>query len=315
MFLCITSMCCENNYKEEEKKTEFAPIGAEWYYNYNNFLNVGYVKITSESDTIIDNVFCKKLVKSIHVYDYVSYNEKKGVFGYEYLTQINDSVMIYSDGEFKKLYDFSAEIGDTLLIPGLGHYEEFTHGTAVVTGKGFMEFEGESLRYIDLKHLEDTPWQFSCYHNYDNGYNTARICEKIGNISGYLLPEKCFIADDEEGGALRCYSEGELNIKFTDEECDYVPEKDDVDEISASDIIKIYPNPATTNVEVSYTLPEGMTNATLVMTNTLGVNVKTVQLDGNNGKTTLSLEELPSGIYFYTIRCGENVKTGKLIKK
>ena len=205
-------------------QTEFAPVGAEWYYNYNNFGNVGYVKITSESDTIIDNVFCKKLVKSIHVYDYVSYNEKKGVFGYEYLTQINDSVMIYSDGEFKKLYDFSAEIGDTLLIPGLGHYEEFTHGTAVVTGKGFMEFEGESLRYIDLKHLEDTPWQFSCYHNYDNGYNTARICEKIGNISGYLLPEKYFIVDDDEGGALRCYSEGELSLKFTDEECDYVPE-------------------------------------------------------------------------------------------
>ena len=295
-------------------QTEFAPVGAEWYYNYNNFWNVGYVKITSESDTIIDNVFCKKLVKSIHVYDYVSYNEKKGVFGYEYLTQINDSVMIYSDGEFKKLYDFSAEIGDTLLIPGLGHYEEFTHGTAVVTGKGFMEFEGESLRYIDLKHLEDTPWQFSCYHNYDNGYNTARICEKIGNISGYLLPEKYFIVDDEEGGALRCYSDNETSITFSKEECDYVPQKDDVDEISASDIIKIYPNPATTNVEISYTLPEGMTSATLVMTNTLGVNVMTAHLDGNN-KTTLSLEELPSGIYFYTIRCGENVKTGKLIKK
>jgi hypothetical protein len=79
--------------------------------------------------------------------------------------------------------------------------------------------------------------------------------------------------------------------------------------------IMIYPNPATTNVEVSYTLPEGMTSATLVMTNTLGVNVKTVHLDGNNGKTTLSLEELPSGIYFYTIRCGENVKSGKLVKR
>ena len=78
--------------------------------------------------------------------------------------------------------------------------------------------------------------------------------------------------------------------------------------------VELSPNPATTNVEVSYTLPEGMTSATLVMTNTLGVNVMTAHLDGNN-KTTLSLEELPSGIYFYTIRCGENVKTGKLIKK
>ena len=79
--------------------------------------------------------------------------------------------------------------------------------------------------------------------------------------------------------------------------------------------VELSPNPATTNVEVSYTFPENETNATLVMTNTLGVNVMTVHLDGNNGKTTLSLEELPSGIYFYTIRCGENVKTGKLVKR
>ena len=41
----------------------------------------------------------------------------------------------------------------------------------------------------------------------------------------------------------------------------------------------------------------------------------TAQLDGNNGETTLSLEELPLGIYFYTIRCGEDVKTGKLVKR
>ena len=294
---------------------EFAPVGAEWYYNYNNFATRGYVKIKSESDTIIDSVFCKKLVKSIHVYDFISDKTSEGVFGSEYIAQLNDSIMIYFDGEFKKLYDFSAEIGDTLIIPELGHYEEFTYGNAVVTGKGFMEFEGKSLRYIDLKQDESAPWQFSCYHNYDNGYNTARICEKIGNISGYLLPEKCFLSDDEEGGAIRCYSDNETSIAFSNEECDYVPQKDDVDEMSASDMIKIYPNPATTKVEVSYTIPENETNTTLVMTNALGINVMTKQLDGANGKMTLSLEDIPSGIYFYSIRCGENVKTGKLIKK
>lgn len=288
-------------------QTEFAPVGAEWYYNYNNFWNVGYVKITSESDTIIDNVFCKKLVKSIHVYDYVSYNEKKGVFGYEYLTQINDSVMIYSDGEFKKLYDFSAEIGDTLLIPGLGHYEEFTHGTAVVTGKGFMEFEGESLRYIDLKHLEDTPWQFSCYHNYDNGYNTARICEKIGNISGYLLPEKYFIVDDDEGGALRCYSDNETSITFSKEECDYVPQKDDVDEISASDIIKIYPNPTSNNITIELTEE----NNTIDIYDNIGKRVNSFQTD--NKLINIDISDYPSGLYLFTINNNSIVK--KIIKR
>ena len=120
---------------------------------------------------------------------------------------------------------------------------------------------------------------------------------------------------------LLCYNENEECLykqsSFDydeDDDCftNYYP--DDVVENNENDIM-IYPNPATTNVEVSYTLPENETIATLVMTNTLGVNVKTVQLDGNNGKTTLSLEELPSGIYFYTIRCGENVKSGKLVKR
>ena len=79
--------------------------------------------------------------------------------------------------------------------------------------------------------------------------------------------------------------------------------------------VELSPNPATTKVEVSYSLPENEINATLVMTNALGINVMTKQLDGANGKMTLSLEDIPSGIYFYSIRCGENVKTGKLIKK
>ena len=209
-------------------QSEFAPIGAEWHYNYNNFSTRGYVNVKSESDTVIDGVSCKKLVKSIHMYDFMTNKINEGIFGYEYMTQIDDSVMIYVDGVFKKLYDFSAEIGDTIIIPALEHHEEYTHGTAVVTGKGIMEFEGDSLKYIDLKQpddWEDSPWKFSCYHDYSNDYyNTVRICEKIGNISGYLLPEKCFVADDEEGGALRCYSDEELNVKFSDEECDFIYE-------------------------------------------------------------------------------------------
>ena len=79
--------------------------------------------------------------------------------------------------------------------------------------------------------------------------------------------------------------------------------------------VELTPNPATTAIEVKYILPEGETTATFIMTNTLGVNVMTTQLYNDNTTTTLNIEDIPSGIYIYNVRCGENVKTGKLIKK
>ena len=294
-------------------QNEFAPVGAEWHYNYNFFWTSGYVLIESVSDTIIDNIECRKLSKSIAQYDQIQDKIYEGIFGYEYMTQINDSVMIYVDGVFKKLYDFSAEIGDTIIIPALEHHEEYTYGTAVVTGKGVMEFEGDSLKYIDLKQpedWEDSPWKFSCYHDYSNDYyNTVRICEKIGNISGYLLPEKCFIADDEEGGALRCYSDEELNVKFSDEECDYVPHKDNVNEISASDMVKIYPNPA--NDKISIELTEE--NNTIDTYDNIGRKISSFQT--NNKIINIDISEYPSGLYLIVIKNINESIYQRIIKK
>lgn len=74
------------------------------------------------------------------------------------------------------------------------------------------------------------------------------------------------------------------------------------------------PNPASAWTEIDFTLPAEEKRATLVITNVLGVNVMTIELIGNYGRKTLFLENLPSGVYTYFIRCGEYVKTGKLIK-
>lgn len=75
------------------------------------------------------------------------------------------------------------------------------------------------------------------------------------------------------------------------------------------------PNPASSWTEIDYTLPAEEKRATLVITNALGVNVMTTELIGNQGRKTFFLENLPSGVYTYFIRCGEYVVTGKLMKK
>lgn len=75
------------------------------------------------------------------------------------------------------------------------------------------------------------------------------------------------------------------------------------------------PNPASAWTEIDFTLPAEEKRATLFITNALGVNVMTTELIGNQGRKTFFLENLPSGVYTYFIRCGEYVVTGKLMKK
>ena len=75
------------------------------------------------------------------------------------------------------------------------------------------------------------------------------------------------------------------------------------------------PNPATAWTEIDYTLPLDEEKASLVITNALGVNVMTVELDGNQGRKTLYIEQLPAGVYTYFVKCGEYTITGKLMKK
>lgn len=73
------------------------------------------------------------------------------------------------------------------------------------------------------------------------------------------------------------------------------------------------PNPATTWTAVDYALPEGKTRAAVTLANPLGITVLSAELDGRQGKKALDLRGLSGGVYTYTIRCGEHLKTGKLV--
>lgn len=75
----------------------------------------------------------------------------------------------------------------------------------------------------------------------------------------------------------------------------------------------VSPSPATTWVKVDYTLPTGVAKAVLSLTSTMGIKVMEMELNGNQGSKVLDLRSLAAGVYAYSIRCGEYVKTGKLV--
>ncbi|MCX6271131.1 MAG: T9SS type A sorting domain-containing protein [Bacteroidetes bacterium] len=76
-----------------------------------------------------------------------------------------------------------------------------------------------------------------------------------------------------------------------------------------------YPNPATNQVSFTYNFPSGtLLPAKVQLTNLLGEVVKTVNIDDNQGKLVLPLDNLHSGIYFYSLLVKEqSLITRKLI--
>lgn len=77
--------------------------------------------------------------------------------------------------------------------------------------------------------------------------------------------------------------------------------------------MKVHPNPATTWVAIDYTLPTDNAKAELSVFNAMGVKVKQVELDGNQGQKVLDLRGLAPGVYFYTLCCGGLRQTDKLV--
>lgn len=79
-------------------------------------------------------------------------------------------------------------------------------------------------------------------------------------------------------------------------------------------LVNVYPNPATTYLEMDYDAKQG-TLATILLTNLLGRVVGKFNFEGNNTHHVIPLHGLPNGPYFYTIlQGGRQVHVGKFIK-
>lgn len=62
---------------------------------------------------------------------------------------------------------------------------------------------------------------------------------------------------------------------------------------------KAYPSPANASVSIPYTT--NVSNASMVLTDLVGSQVKQVTLDGNSGEVRMEVSDLPNGVYFYRI--------------
>ncbi len=89
-----------------------------------------------------------------------------------------------------------------------------------------------------------------------------------------------------------------------------------VNENDASAYLQIFPNPASENLTINFTYPNGGTVKEVSIYNSIGEKVK-MKLYGNSGKfsNTISISELPKGIYFLELRDEKNSYKRRFVKE
>ncbi len=296
------------------QSVEFAPVGAEWYYGYQEIMETGYIKITAVNDTVIDSQPCVKLEKTRTGYGY--YNGWfSRIIGYEYLTVSDDSVGLYRNGAFHKLFDFGAEIGDTWTVPGLIDICEESHGTVTVVDKGSELVNNISLRYLRIVDDINSYWGYSHYMH-GEAQDTIKVFERIGPVGSYLLPmQKCEF-DSGESGVLRCYSDNEtgyfnFHTNYSDINCDYINEQyQSVDEKATENNMAVFPNPCGDKLLVS--LKDNNYHKVSIF-NCLGNKIYDCSIHGQMAEIDLSF--IPSGVYCLTIVNDCSILSKTIVKK
>lgn len=260
-------------------QSEFAPVGATWYYTYNGFTTMGYEKLFSEKDTMINNLSCRKLARTVTYYDFITHSVHTWEWSPFFVRDSNHVYYFFQNDQFVLLYDFNKSAGEYWTTDAYSFDGNCKLGKIYVDSTGTEEIDGEPLKWLAV-HNDST---------YDGYFgNKKKIYERIGSFY-YMFPAPaCFIY--EGGWELRCYNDSMLS--YQNFVCDslYIG----IEEITKADHINIFPNPAGDFLQVqSGSMTSGKS---MEIMDAFGRKVESFEAADVMSK--ISVVDLPPGIYF-----------------
>lgn len=281
---------------------EFAPIGAEWYYNERFAFSgdIDYIKFKSEKDTIINGKTCKKITKRHKIYCFDRPDT-------EFLYTSNDTVFFFDTtfNEFQNLYVFNSAQNDSWSIKIKDEAQEIDTITISVDSISTKQINGQNLKVLFVTYDKND-------ENFPESYSST-IIEKIGDIN-YMFnwyPWSQIICDANWTDGLRCYLDSEIGLYSTGivDSCDYIYKWTGVNIEKQNGKIHVFPNPVN-----DYLLIETDMRTDLI--------AELHSLDGKiliskvfNENTKLDLNRINRGMYILTIRNGnEIIESKKIIK-
>ncbi len=268
-------------------QNEWAPIGAKWYYNgvKGSPHDHSYVLGESIGDTIIQGKICKVL-------SYLNYyNGEFSSFGKpEFIYSDSDRVYHFDKfyQSFYTLYDFSANIGDTLVIRdstffGVLHLEgvEFQEFRVVVLDKDTILVNNKPLRRLITSFVSNTDFFFNS------------IIEYLGSTTMFFGSETSQPLPYQWYGGLRCYTDENINYKPVETCEDTLATNVGIPNNSST--IELYPNPAQ---DVLYINNLSKDREVLIYDKTGKVIIQKYISQKDN---KLAINDIPKGLYIFKI--------------
>jgi Secretion system C-terminal sorting domain len=248
-------------------QTEFAPIGAVWYYNIAVDLDASqpylldYFTLTCTGDSLVNGLTMRK------VGDYLLYQE-------------DDKVYFWYGNSLNLLYDFGAEPGETIT------FRHFAYCTDSIV---------EDAQYILIK-IDTVTINGEALRRFAFDFDLTYI-EKLGCTNKMIPDPTCTTIPSFRPEWLRCYTINDTIYHspyfqlFNQDDCAY-RESSSTDEKNIAVSLSIYPNPSS-----DYCTIAGLTAAEMErmeVFNTLGQRVYDMELPQSN---TFDIGQCPPGLY------------------
>ncbi len=208
--------------------------GAEWYYSLTFFANsdLGVNRCYIDGDTLIQGRECM-----------IYYQEEENCNGRpkkNYLSKEGDQVYFFDseDTAFKLLYDFSLEVGDTMVLQPWSHLGNLPFYIRIDSIGNFQEHEVDLKLFYVTYGYQDRNGQIFFHEELNSD---TKIIEDIGSTLNFFHFWDNGFCDDQYSKDLRCFSAPDYpTVRFSDIECLTVP----VTDLDAGfENIEVYPNP------------------------------------------------------------------------
>jgi hypothetical protein len=288
---------------------EYAPMGAVWNYEGHSLDCEGnHIQYRVEKEIRIQGKDCSV------IYCYTS-TDLDTVFRITpdslIVWEHENKVYFLDKDEFYLLYDFNAEVGDTITYYNPVNRGEFSHGYGNDPELGPDEFH---LRVVGIE-INTIGSQTRKFFATEPVYEFLEFCatqeiiiENIGSTSQGLTGDACDYVADGCFGGLACYRNENIEYNGTrifptpHPDCDFLDSNDD---LIREEQINIYPNPFLDeiNIETKINIDE------IDVVDVHGQILKTYTHQSN-----LELGDLSAGIYFLRIKIKNSVVDYKIVR-